>query len=127
MAEDRFSSSTAPRETWQFTNLFRTARVAVDPRKLLFAAAGILAMSIGWCAISAAANALYPVPDRKEYSAVEASEEAEQHRKFNENTDLWLQFHRLAGTGYATTDYFPEDGVTKPNRSVWGGKLRTLP
>jgi hypothetical protein len=128
MAEDRFSSPPPPRETWQFTNLFRTARVAMDPRKLLFAAAGLLTMSIGWYGISWIAYSIYSQPKKADYTATDAAEEAEQHRKFNEDTDFWLQFHRLAGSAnYATTDYYPENGVAKTNQKVWGGKLRTLP
>jgi hypothetical protein len=127
MAEDRFSSPPSPREAWMFTHLFRTFRVALDPRKLLFAAAGILTMSVGWWLISVVAYGLYEQPKKSNYVAVEADEVAERDRKFNEDTDLWLQFHRLAGKEYATTDYFPENGLPKTNRMVWGGKLRALP
>jgi hypothetical protein len=147
MAEDRFATPAAPREAWLFTHLFRTFRVALDPRKLLLAAAGILVMSFGWWLISILAYQMYSQPraadfqarpvadferkdpghDKEYYERLRATEEAERNREFNENSDFWLQLHRLAGSGYAKVEYFPEGGTQKPPRAVWGGKLRTLP
>ena len=48
MADDRFDSRPTPfRESHPWTDLFRTFRVALELKKLLLAAAGILAMSCG--------------------------------------------------------------------------------
>jgi hypothetical protein len=50
MAEGRDSAK--PKPSW--FELFRCFQVALDPRKLLAAAAGILVMSVGWYVLSAA-------------------------------------------------------------------------
>ncbi len=130
-----------------FPNLFRTFRVALDPRKLLLAAAGILVMSGGWWLLSWAAYGGYSQPKRTEYTArpiaelerkepgkpkedydrKQAAEQAELNHTFNEDSDFWLQFHRLAGSSYATVEYAPESGTQRPPRTVWGGMLRTAP
>src|SRR5688500_16128574 len=56
------------RATFPWMEIFRCFQVALDPRKLLVAAAGILAMSLGWYVLSAVFY--YKAPDRNapEYS-----------------------------------------------------------
>ena len=54
MVEDRFAAGGASREGWLFPHIFRTFRVALDPKKLVLAAAGIVAMALGWWLISVA-------------------------------------------------------------------------
>src|SRR5206468_12260207 len=65
MADDRFDSRTnSLRELYSWMDLFRTFRVALDPKKLLLAAAGILAMWSGWWLISLIGYNVYPKPDK---------------------------------------------------------------
>lgn len=52
------------RATFPWMELFRCFQVALDPRKLLVAAAGILLMSLGWYVLSAVFY--YKAPDRNE-------------------------------------------------------------
>ncbi len=54
MAEERVSTrGFDTKKTLMWTELFRTFLIALDPFKLLIAAAGILIMSLGWWTISA--------------------------------------------------------------------------
>src|SRR5262245_47286842 len=49
MAEERIGAPESEARTyWAWTELFRTFQVALDPKKLLLAAAGILVMYFGW-------------------------------------------------------------------------------
>lgn len=50
---DRTSGSFSFRTAFPWTEIFRCFQVALDPRKLLVAAAGILTMSVGWFILSA--------------------------------------------------------------------------
>src|SRR5262245_62619349 len=57
MAEDQFDArgvheTPAWFESFRAFELFRTFRIAVDPRNLLIAAVGILVMALGWWVIS---------------------------------------------------------------------------
>ena len=53
MAEDRMGSSNHESHTyWAWTELFRTFQVALDPKKLILAAAGIFVMWAGWWLLS---------------------------------------------------------------------------
>src|SRR5207249_5418107 len=49
MADERIGvPEQEARNIWAWTELFRTFQVALDPKKLLLAATGILAMWVGW-------------------------------------------------------------------------------
>ena len=49
MAEDRIGTPSGESQTyWAWTELFRTFQIALDPKKLILAAAGIVMMWIGW-------------------------------------------------------------------------------
>src|SRR6185437_6388149 len=53
MAEEKTEAREgAWRQLFPWTELFRCFKVAVDPNKLLLAAAGILIMSVGWWALA---------------------------------------------------------------------------
>jgi len=145
MVEDRFVAGGAPREGWLFPHIFRTFRVALDPKKLVLAAAGIIVMALGWWLISVAFYSLKSQPvlpaaptdrdieakhknkSQTERDEILRQEVARRDREYNEDCDRWLQLHYLAGNGLATVNYQPEDGVPRPSRSVWGGKMRTMP
>ena len=68
-----------------------------------------------------------PGKPKEDYDRKQAAEQAELNHTFNEDSDFWLQFHRLAGSSYATVEYAPESGTQRPPRTVWGGMLRTAP
>ena len=69
------------RATFPWISIFRCFQVALDPRKLLVAAAGILAMSLGWYILSAIFY--YRAPDRSapEYSNTAVLKELEGRKK----------------------------------------------
>jgi hypothetical protein len=132
-----------------WTEIFRTFRVALDPRKLVIAAAGIMVMAIGWWLISWVSYQLWSQPDKEklpvvksledwkrelpgltdeEYAKKRAEEMANRSRDFNQETERWQQLHLLAGSGYATIERLDANGKSSgPVRRVWGGKLRTMP
>jgi hypothetical protein len=147
MSEDRYASPAAPREEWLFTHLFRTFRVALDPKKLLLAAAGIVVMACGWWLLSVTFYSMYSQPNTANYQIrteqeyaekypskskderdeMRAKEEANRNKEFNEDLDYWLRLHYLAGKDHVTVEYLPEGKVRRASREAWGGKLRTLP
>jgi hypothetical protein len=83
-----------------WTNLFRCFAVAIDPKKLAAAAAGILVMSVGWWLLSRMFDP-GPAPDLKAYPTTD-----EGHKQFAEDTARWAVRGDLAAEG---------------------GRLRTLP
>lgn len=106
-----------------WTELFRCFQVALDPRKLLLAAVGILAMSLGWYLLSVIFYHSAPrredpaystqamrnsegdkKPDGTDYTEAEYNAAAE--RRFREDLTEWKVLHDVAGPG---------------------GQLRTLP
>src|SRR5260221_2552782 len=149
MAEDRNASYAVARDEWLFTHLFRTFRVALDPRKLLLAATGIVVMACGWWLLSVTFYGMSSQPSleksyyqlnpdswyenkyssrsKQERDAIRQTDEEKRNREFNEDSERWLNLHYLAGTGYAEITYQPENGVTREKRGAWGGRLRTMP
>src|SRR4051812_4096396 len=71
---DASGLASAPRRPWLWTEIFRCFQVALDPRKLAVAAAGILAMSLGWYLLSVVFWRDRPNKDFAEYVAVVAQE-----------------------------------------------------
>src|SRR3954447_4727273 len=71
------------RKTFPWTEIFRCFQVALDPRKLLVAAVGILLMSFGWYVLSA--MFYYQPPDLKEdkYTASTIERELRDKKKPN--------------------------------------------
>jgi hypothetical protein len=69
------------RATFPWMEIFRCFQVALDPRKLLVAAAGILVMSLGWYLLSAVFY--YKAPDRNapEYANTTILKEFEGRKK----------------------------------------------
>jgi hypothetical protein len=68
MADDRFDSRPNPiRESLPWTELFRTFRVALDPKKLLLAAAGILVMWAGWYLLSFLIASAWAKPSKDKF------------------------------------------------------------
>ncbi len=105
------------RKAFLWTEIFRTFQVAIDPRKLLLAAAGILVMSLGWFALSKLFAADAPqradearygsavvrakVGDKglngKEYTEADYNREAE--RLYGRDLEQWKTLDALAGPG----------------------------
>lgn len=113
------------RRVFLWTDIFRCFQVALDPRKLLVAAVGILLMSLGWHLLSRAFYRDAPNPNddsRYTATAVQRSKSGEKKpdgsdyttadyaaegaRRYEEDLKQWRVLHDLAG----------------PN-----GRLRTLP
>jgi hypothetical protein len=116
----------APRPGYSWTEIFRVFQVALDPRKLLLAAVGIVAMSFGWYVLSA--TFWYPQPDR---NAAEYSN-ATLQREFGDRTnpatgspyteaDLKAEGDRRHATDVAQWEQL--DDLAGKN----GGRLRTMP
>src|SRR5436305_1276421 len=108
MAEERFEGQEATGTSlWAWTELFRTFQVALDPRKLFLAAAGILVMAAGWYVIDTIFNGAWVEPKRsdapygaaalgKSYTEIPEDELRELKRRFPEASDSdlknrWLQ------------------------------------
>lgn len=106
------------RKTFTWMEIFRCFQVALDPQKLLVAALGIFAMSLGWWVLSWAAYQGPPNRDNPEYSnqsiqrqlgeqpATEAELKALGDHQFHQDLAVWRFQRDLAG----------------PN-----GRLRTMP
>lgn len=126
------------RDTFPWMSIFRCFQVALDPRKLLVAAAGILVMSIGWWVLSALFY--YKAPDRtapeytnaailKEYDgrkkpgtdAFYDATDAEQiaNKRFATDFAQWQVMADLAGPADET------DPTTK--RPIPVGRFRAAP
>src|SRR5256885_10058296 len=69
MADERIGGpETEERTYWGWTELFRTFQVALDPKKLLLAAVGILVMFAGWWVLSRAFYGSRSAPKDTDYS-----------------------------------------------------------
>ena len=118
MADGQYSeSSFARRPGFLWTEIFRSFWVALDPRKLIVAAAGILAVSLGWWFLSYCANGMSTKPDREgtaytnEAMAKALGKKAdgtdqlpetlvsEGTKKFNSDDASWSNLNDLAGPG----------------------------
>src|SRR6266404_5255786 len=74
MAEDQVGTRKDHlRETGFWTKIFGTFKVALDPKKLLLAAAGIVVMAIGWWLLSVAfyETRSRPQQEDKKYNLLE--------------------------------------------------------
>lgn len=144
MAEERGAPTWRPRPA-SWTKLFGTFLVALDPFKLLVAAAGILTTALGWWLISVIFYSAWTTPKISDFEAKAKkdssleSEEARQNwaqAEYAKALDSWGLMHELAGPTerevplYA--DYYQKHHLDK---STWnlrlaygkGGKYRTMP
>jgi hypothetical protein len=106
MAEDKVE----PREiNWRqlmpWTVLFQGFRVALDPNKLVLAAAGILAMALGWWLLSVIFDYQKPkAPDSYEVNAfrgdTDDKKKDERWQYFRAERAKWQIMHRAAGTAF---------------------------
>jgi hypothetical protein len=117
-------STSRPGYSW--TEIFRVFQVALDPRKLLLAAVGIVVMSFGWYVLSAAF--WYPKPDRNtaEYSNNSLANEFGDRNKPGTNekyTDVDLKAEGDKRHAADVAQWQVLDDLAGKN----GGRLRTLP
>src|SRR5436305_10106705 len=90
------------RQFLPWTELFRGFQVALDPKKLLLAAAGILAMAVGWYVLALAAFSWHakPLPTEQAYAGITDSDEATRQaawQKFREDRARWNLLLQFAG------------------------------
>src|SRR5262245_15729280 len=96
------------RNIWAWTELFRTFQVALDPKKLLLAAVGIIVMWMGWLILSVIFFNMrsepkwpsdYPSANYKKDGMTEeqAGELARQH--YDRDMERYVLLYRLAGPG----------------------------
>ncbi len=109
MAEERIGSSDGDSRTyWGWTELFRTFQVALDPKKLVLAAAGIVATWAGWwlLAIIFFGSRSQPVPADFDATKIAndshlTQEQADQRAKdeYRAALDRYILLTKLAGPG----------------------------
>jgi len=129
MAEGRDRAKSA---SW--TELFRCFQVALDPRKLLAAAAGILVMSVGWYILSAIFY--YKAPERSDAkyqnSTLTKEYEGKNETELNELGNLaferdraeWRELADLAVPANAGAPATEKTPAVAPSPA---GRLRTMP
>ncbi len=125
MAEGRVEPSALPvRKDYQWTEIFKSFQVALDPRKLLVAAAGILVMSFGWYLLSTMFYYAEPTRDSEAYS--NKTMEKKKDKTSNElKPDDLEQHYKKAGEFEFERDH--KQWETLNSLAGKGGKLRTMP
>jgi hypothetical protein len=97
MAEDQGQRKdflhTAP-----WLKLFGAFKVALDPKKLLLAGAGILVMSLGWWALGGAFSLFHSQRPKWEPESKVRSEQEQEYKDFKEARRRYNLFHEMAGT-----------------------------
>ncbi len=99
MAEEKTDAREgAWRQLFPWTELFRCFKVAVDPNKLLLAAAGILVMAIGWWALAGvfSVGVSEPQYDSPQFTGLEAKERWESYKRQRDSYNL---LYETAGVG----------------------------
>jgi hypothetical protein len=95
MAEDQGGQHGAAKDPW--LKLFTAFKVALDPKKLLLASAGIVAMSLGWWLLSVVFYWFRPAPPQwKDYETT--GDKTKAFETFKRDRDRWNLLHELAGT-----------------------------
>lgn len=108
MADERTGTPEGEARTyWAWTELFRTFQVALDPKKLVLAAAGIFVMWFGWWLLSAAFAGGRSEPRKQDYVAADYKkrydivDDAEAERRadeaFKQDHFEYVRFYQLAG------------------------------
>src|SRR5436190_9560984 len=85
-----------------WTKIFSGFKVALDLKKLLLAAAGVLLTALGWWLLSAAAYNFYPIatkPEWIEQTNQTADEKQASWTAFKARRASWNLLHELAGPG----------------------------
>ncbi|MBI3407531.1 MAG: hypothetical protein HY040_04145 [Planctomycetes bacterium] len=106
MAEDHLGQRKETRAPW--TKIFTGFKVALDPKKLLLAAAGILAMAVGWHALAWAfygartmpqpSDTAYGISSKPDKTGVDDIAQKEAWTRFKRDRQRWNLLHQMAGT-----------------------------
>jgi hypothetical protein len=104
MAEDKYESGNVAAPHWMpWTLLFRGFQVAIDPKKLLLAAAGILLMAAGWWVLAWIFDSAWTEPNWKsgKYKPESDTPEAKAAAwaAFKEEREKWNLLYQAAGAG----------------------------
>lgn len=109
MTDDRIGASDGETRTyWAWTELFRTFQVALDPKKLVLAAAGIFVAFVGTWILSVIFFSARTEPHRRDYDDAyyqkkfDLSPEAAKERaeiEFSQAQAEYIRFYSLAGPG----------------------------
>lgn len=106
MAEERDGRETSLRQLIPWMQIFRGFRIAIDPSKLLLAAAGIFVMAFGWWLLSVIFGTVYssdpPDWEMGGYSGKydpTKPETAHVWKDFQTDRERWNLMHRAAGLG----------------------------
>lgn len=128
-----------------WTKLFGTFLVALDPFKLLVAAAGIMVTAFGWWLLSVIFYNAWTEPSLKDFedkarknSSLTSEEERTDWAKENykKSLDTWALMHEMAGNSGVRSEkyakWYQEKFTGGPARSSrgaqgYGGKYRTMP
>ena len=107
MAEERSESREIPyRPSFLFVHIFRAFRIALNPKNLVLAAAGILVMSFGWWLLAAIFSGVrkepvwptdYPTADYSEPTSEAASAEDKAWEAFKRDRNSWSLLYEAAG------------------------------
>jgi hypothetical protein len=89
------SSQEQPRAPW--TKIFTAFKVALDVKKLVLAAAGILCVWLGWCAIGWTFYFFREFPEWKNYEVKEPEQLKARWTLFKAKRASWNLLHELAG------------------------------
>src|SRR5687767_5052206 len=99
MADDPLAPKTEPYANW--TKLFTAFRVALDLKKLLLAAGGIVATAIGWWLLGLIFYGASKMPEWKDYAPPETNKTAETVKEawdaFKVDRRRWNLLHEMAG------------------------------
>lgn len=126
MADGR--DSTAPstlRSAFPWMEIFQCFTVALDPRKLLVAAAGILVMSFAWWFLSVIFFYQEPTRGEAKYGNDAILNDLGQKKKPGTNDFYTVDDAKIEGDKRFTTDH--EQWAVLASLAGPGGRLRTLP
>src|SRR5215475_1609201 len=102
MAEDKVEQREFNfRQMLPWTELFRSFQLALDPKKLLLAAAGILAMSLGWWFLAWVFFGVQSKPKWEDYDANKPG----AWESFKEDRAKWNILWKAAGDGREENRY----------------------
>jgi hypothetical protein len=131
MAEERIGTADdEPRTYWAWTELFRTFQVALDPKKLVLAAAGIFVMWLGWWVLAVIFYNGRAAPRESDYESSyyvtkydlsEADAKSRAKAEFDRDKAEYDRFEALAGPrGWLRVAPWDEDRGPNPFLLVTG-------
>src|SRR5437879_393396 len=98
MAEDHMGQRKETRAPW--TKIFSAFKVALDPKKLLLAALGILATFVGWWLLAVVFYNARSMPKPEDFD----NYKGDGFKSFVTARKHWNLLHEMAGTGIVTVD-----------------------